>query len=100
MKRFLALALLSLLVASAALAHGGHKHQFLGTVDSVAADELVVTTRENETITFKLTARTKYLKGTETASRDDLRNGSRVSITVENDGRTVVTVKIGTARAK
>ena len=100
MKRFFVLAVLSLLVATAALAHGGHKHQFLGTVDSVVADDLVVTTRENETITFKLTPATKYVKGTEAASRDDLKSGTRVSIAVENDGRTVVTVKIGAARAK
>ena len=100
MKRFVVLAVLSLLIATAALAHGGHKHQFLGTVDSLAADDLVVTTKENETITFRLTAATKYVKGIEAAGRGDLKNGTRVSITVENDGRTVVTVKIGTARAK
>ena len=92
--RILIAALIALALASAALAHGGHKHQFLGTVKAVEGSELLVTTTEGEQVTFKLTEKTRYRKGTAAATKADLRAGVRVSVYVENDGKTATTIKI------
>ena len=92
--RLLITSLLALLVTTAALAHGGHKHQFLGTVKALHENNLVVTTTEDKDVTFTLTGDTKYTKGAIVASKADLREGVRVSISVENDGTTVKTIKI------
>ena len=81
---------LVLLVSVSAFAHGGHKHQFLGFVKSLNADALVVTTTEKKDVTFTLTAETTFSGGT----RADLAAGKRVSVSVENDGKTAKTIKL------
>lgn len=92
--RLLLISILTLLATVTAFAHGGHKHQFLGTVKSLHENHLVVTTTENAEVTFTLTDSTKYSKGSQSATRADLAPGARVSVHVENDGKTATTVKI------
>jgi hypothetical protein len=92
--RLLIISLVTLALATTAFAHGGHKHQFLGTVKALSENQLVVTTTEKREVTFTLTEKTTYSKGTGTATRNDLQEGVRVSVYVENDGRTATTVKI------
>jgi uncharacterized cupredoxin-like copper-binding protein len=93
MKRLLP-ALLALAIAATALAHGGHKHQFLGTVKALQANTLAVTTTDGKETTFTLTDKTRYTKGTAAATKADLKEGTRVSVHVENDGKTATAVKI------
>lgn len=81
---------LVLLVAASAFAHGGHKHQYLGFVKSVQANDLVVTTTDKHEMTFTLTQSTAFSGGT----RADLTAGTRVSVYVENDGKTAKTIKL------
>lgn len=88
------LAVLILFVSIVAFGHGGHDHNFLGTVKLVHENHLVVSTMKKGEVTFILTDKTKYVRGSEPASRADLEAGARVSVYVENDGKTVVTVKI------
>lgn len=88
---FFALALLS----SLAFAHAGHQHHFLGTVKSLAANDLVVTATDGADRTFVLTDTTTLQRGSEAASRTDLTAGTRVSVEVANDGKTAVTIKLG-----
>lgn len=93
--RLLITSLLALIVSATAFAHGGHKHQYLGTVKALHENHLVVTTTADGEITFTLTEKTKYSKGTSAATKADLSEGVRVSVHVENDGRTATAVKIG-----
>ena len=92
--RLIIISLVTLALATTAFAHGGHKHQFLGTVKALSENQLVVTTTEKREVTFTLTEKTTYSKGTSAASRNDLQEGVRVSVYVENDGKTATTVKI------
>jgi hypothetical protein len=94
MKHRLLPALLALAIAATALAHGGHKHQFLGTVKALHDNHLAVTTTDGKEETFTLTDKTRYTKGTAAATKADLKEGARVSVHVENDGKTATTVKI------
>ena len=96
--RLIIISSLALLVATSALAHGGHKHQFLGTVKSLQEDRLVITTVDKTEATFVLTSRTAISASGRPASRAELKEGTRVSVYVENDGRTAATIKIGGGR--
>jgi hypothetical protein len=92
--RILVLTIVALAIAATAFAHGGHKHQFLGTVKGVQGDQLVVTTTDDKDVTFTLTGATTYTKGASPATKADLKAGVRVSVHVENDGTTATAVKI------
>ncbi|MGZ5443075.1 MAG: hypothetical protein ACXW5U_13225 [Thermoanaerobaculia bacterium] len=92
--RLIITSIVALAIAATALAHGGHKHQYLGTVKVLHENALVVTTTDDTDVTFTLTEKTKYTKGTSAATKADLRQGVRVSVYVENDGKTATTVKI------
>ncbi len=93
--RLIIISIVTLAVAATALAHGGHKHQFLGTVRTLNGNQLVVATTDDQNVTFTLTDKTRYSKGSSSASRADLKPGVRVSVYVENDGTTARTIKIG-----
>jgi predicted MarR family transcription regulator len=92
--RLLLTIVIALAVAATALAHGGHKHQFLGTVKTLHENHLVVNTTDGKEVTFTLTEKTRYTKGSAAATKADLREGVRVSVSVENDGKTATTIKI------
>ncbi len=94
MKKALAFAVLSLLLATVALAHGGHQHAYLGTVKMLHENHLVVTTTDSKEVTFTLTDATTYTRGAAAATKADLKEGVRVSVGVANDGKTATTIKI------
>lgn len=94
LQRLLITSILALIVSATAFAHGGHKHSYLGTVKALHENHLVVATTADAEVTFTLTEKTKYSKGTSPASKADLKEGVRVSVYVENDGKTATTVKI------
>ena len=98
--RLTLVSILALAIAATAFAHGGHKHQFLGTVKALHANHLVVTTTDNAEVAFVLTEKTKFAKGASAATKGDLKEGVRVSVYVENDGKTAATVKISAAKTR
>lgn len=98
-QRLIIISALSFIIAASAFAHGGHNHQILGTVKMLHENHLVVTTTENKDVTLTLTEKTKFSKGSGAATKADLAEGVRVSVSVENDGKTATSVKIGAAKA-
>ena len=89
MRKLIVLSLL--LITANAFAHAGHVHNVLGTVKSVAANEVVVAKTDGSSATITLSDTTKYEGG----SRADLAAGRRVSIYLADDGKTAVRVKFG-----
>ena len=81
-----------LLIAVSAFAHAGHQHHLLGTVKSLSGETLVITTVEGKDVTVTLTNATAYERG----SREDLTDGRRVSVEVDNANR-ALKIKIGSA---
>lgn len=78
------LALASLLaVASGASGHEGHRHEAMGTVTMVHEDHLMMTTTDDEKRTFVLSESTKYVRGEEATTKDDVATGERAVITYE-----------------
>jgi Domain of unknown function (DUF5666) len=86
------------LSAAAASAHQGEDHRILGTVKEVSDQEVVVTKKDANDVTILLTDATTYTKGKASAKHSDLTVGSRVAIQATEDGKTAVSVKIGTAK--
>lgn len=86
------------LSAAATFAHQGVEHSILGTVKEVFEDRMVVTKKDAKEVTILLTTKTACTRGKVAARHSDLAVGIRVVIQVEEDGKTAVTVKIGTAK--
>ena len=84
--RFLVvLAILAALTSPAVLlAHG--KGHVMGTVASVDATHMDVTTKDGKVVKVKLTDKTKFLKGDADATRDAVKSGMKVSVHLADDG--------------
>lgn len=98
MKKLFTLIAIAFLLSTPLLAHGGHKHNYLGSVKLLHENHLVVTLKDGSEKTFVLTGETKLMKNEKAATRADLVNGARVAIQVKNDDTTAVKVKIGTTK--
>ena len=91
--------LVLLFLAAPLFAHEGHQHQqLLGTIERVRDCHLVVKTQEGETKAIFLVPTTKFERGGQAATKQDLKLGTRASITLENDGETATAIKIGGGR--
>ena len=83
------------LIALTALAHAGHSHDFLGVVKAVEGNQLVVTTRAGQDVTFVVNDKTAFLRDGKPAKRSELVTGMRVAVHVGEDHKTATTVKLG-----
>lgn len=93
--RLIFIGALALLAAATAFAHHTDDPPVAGTVKSLQANRLVVTTAENAEVAFTLTEKTKYANG----SKADLTPGVRVSVSVDHDGKTATAVKFAASEA-
>jgi hypothetical protein len=95
MKKLIITAALLTLFTATLLAHAGEVHTYLGTVKSLAGNEMVITDRDGKEHSVTLTDGTKYWRGSSSASRSDLATGLRVSVEIGVDGKSATTVKLG-----
>ncbi len=89
---FLALSVLS--VSSSVVAHEGHKHTTLGTVESVEKARLALKDKDGKTVTFVLNDKTTYLRGETTVAAGNLKAGERVAVEFEESGTTKTALKV------
>jgi cytochrome c-type biogenesis protein CcmE len=84
LKTIKAALLATLLCSGAALAHEGHDHgkgqHVMGTVESVAADQLKVKSKEGKTVDVHVDDKTKYVNGDAEGKLDDLKTGAKVVV--------------------
>ncbi|SRR6266568_7125880 len=79
-------------LAGTVWAHPGHQHKALGTVGAVDAAHAEIKTKDGKTVSVRLNADTKYLKGKAVAAATDVKVGQRVAVTyVEKDEKNVAT---------
>jgi len=96
MKRSLAALALLLLVSATALAHAGHMHTYMGVVEAVHANDVVVKTVDGKSLTLPTSPATTYAHADgSAAARGDLAAGMRVVIKMALDGKTAANVKMG-----
>jgi len=88
--------LLTLVAASAALAHGGLEH-VMGTVTAITDNSISVKTADGSVKVVTFDATTHFLKGAAPATAKDVAVGSRVVIHAKKSGDALqaVEVKIG-----
>jgi hypothetical protein len=79
MKRLLPMVVSLLLCAALGSAHGNEEH-VMGLVSAVAQDTITVQTVKNHKVTVKISHETKFEKGSEAATLNDVRVGDRVVI--------------------
>lgn len=94
-KKIAAMFVMGMLFVVTLFAHGGHAHKVLGTVQSLQANNLAVTTTEKKVVTVRLTAKTKISRGSDVVDRAQLKAGTRVSIELADDGKTATVIKLG-----
>src|SRR3712207_17189 len=83
MKTFLLLVLATALLAPAApLAHPGHDHKLMGTIESIAKNKVIVKTTEGKEMTFEITPLTAFKRGKQKGSATDLKAGMRVVVNI------------------
>lgn len=94
MRKPIVVALL-LVLATAAFAHAGHHHKYLGTITAVHDDAVTIRTTDGHDVSFALATTTSIKRGDADATRAELTSGTRVSVELGNDGKTAVVVKLG-----
>ncbi len=101
MKRgFVVLAFVTALAAPALLlAHEGHAHHVMGTVNAMDANRLEVKDTTGKLVSCQLTADTKYLRGDTPVAAADVKVGERVMVeAVEQAGKRIAReVRLGKA---
>ncbi len=92
------LALISTMLATLAIAHGGLEH-VTGTVASVSDTSITVTTIAGKSVEVTLDTKTTYSKSNQAIQRADVKVGDRVVIHAEKSGAKLIahTVQIGAA---
>ena len=81
-----------ILLVGRAGAHEGHAHKVMGTVSTIDAHHVEVTTTTGAKESYPLTPETKCLKGKASANLADIKVGTRVVLSiVERDGKKSVT---------
>ena len=95
-RKVIAVSFVGLLVAGVMFAHGGKDGRILGTVKTLHENHLMITSTDGHEVMIVLAEETRFVtSGDEEASRDDLTEGTRVVVTVKEDGKTAISVKIG-----
>jgi hypothetical protein len=80
------------------MAHEGHHHNAMGTIQAVQAELLDLETKDGKVQSFQLDAKTTYKRGDVAAKREDLKAGERAVVMYETkDGKNVaIEVKLAT----
>jgi hypothetical protein len=80
----------ALAVPALLLAHEGHTHKVMGTVNAVTATNLDVKDSAGKVVSCQLTADTKYRRGETTVTKPDFMVGERVVVEgAEKDGKMI-----------
>lgn len=102
-KRLAALAAIAMLSSTpAAFAHEGHVHRIMGTIKSLDGSHLVVATTDAKThqekdVDVAIDAKTKFRRGDNATTKDQLKSGERVVVNVGSGKEPLKAVEIRVA---
>src|SRR5437773_11116115 len=102
MKKRIALSLLLLFANTAAFAHAGHVHTYMGTVTMLhSSTKFMMKTTDGKDLTIDTTPKTSWLHSDgHTATMSELAVGSRVVVNMNTDGKTAASVKMSAPEKK
>ena len=91
--------LITVVVPTGVLAHGGHLHKVMGTVVGVQGSQVEVKATDGKNVSVRLDAKTAITRGKAKLDVTALKAGDRVSIDYmqEKNVNLAKTVKLGTA---
>jgi hypothetical protein len=94
MKKLSAISLFLLLASTAAFAHAGHIHTYMGSVTMLHGDgAFMMKTMDGKDLTIQTSGKTKWLHSDSHATkRSELAVGQRVVVKMMTDGKTADTV--------
>ncbi|HET7437531.1 MAG TPA: hypothetical protein VFN10_22695 [Thermoanaerobaculia bacterium] len=101
MKRTISIAVLLLFALSTlAFAHAGEMHTYMGTVTAVNGDgSFMMKKTDGAALRVQVANTTQYLHADGSAAQfADLANGARVVVKLAKDGKTAMSVKMGSAK--
>lgn len=90
-----------LALPAAVMAHEGHAHKVMGTIESIAGNHLTVKTTDGKSATVMIDAKTKITRGKATVPAWGLKVGERVVAEGAQDKTAMVTattLRLGTAQ--
>lgn len=96
MKKLIALSALLILATTAAFAHAGHMHTYMGTVTMLhSGTEFMMTTTDGKDLTVTTSPKTAWLHADGSAAKQsELVVGSRVVVKMSTDGKTAASIKV------
>jgi hypothetical protein len=102
MKKFIALSFLLLLANTAAFAHAGHVHTYMGTVTMLhSSTKFMMKTTDRKDLAIDTTPKTSWLHSDGHAAKaSELVVGSRVVVKMNTDGKTAASVKMSAPKKK
>ena len=88
-------ALLAMLALTAsAVAHDGHRHQAMGTVEAIDAEQITLAMKGDESKTFTLTEETAFTRGQDEAARAETAVGERAVVMYETKDEINVAIEV------
>ncbi|HWS72448.1 MAG TPA: hypothetical protein VN605_10050 [Thermoanaerobaculia bacterium] len=102
MKKLVAVSILLLLASTAAFAHAGHAHTWMGTVTMLhSKSEFMMKTTEGKNLTIATTPKTGWLHSDgHAAKQGELAVGSRVVVKMDANAKTAASVKMSAPAKK
>ena len=100
--RLVALVLtVALMLPVVALAHEGHVHKALGTVESINGDHVAIKTTDGKSLTVMLDKKTTVTRGKEKLDATALKVGERISVDYMEENKMMMAqaIKLGTTTA-
>jgi len=99
MKKYFSMFVAILLVTALLQAHGGHKHKtVMGTVQSIDASHIDLTTKSGKRLSVPLSKDTMFMRGDDMVGAVEVVPGTRVVIVLGEDDKTAAQVKVGAAK--
>jgi hypothetical protein len=96
MKGILGVTTSLLLLVTTLLAHGNELH-IMGTVTNITTTSITVKTQDGHSIDISIAQDTKFMRGTEPISANDIKTGDRIVVHASKNGEKLVatTVAVG-----
>lgn len=88
----------ALVVCVSTLAHEGHHHNAMGTVEIIDSAQLQLKTKDGKLETYVLTDATTYKRGDTAAKREDVQVGVRAVVMYETKGDKNIAIEVRLAK--
>ena len=83
-----------LLLSTVAVAHEGHHHTAMGTIDAIDTEQISLAMEDDKTETFKLTDETTFVRGDDEVAREEATAGDRAVVMYETKDKVNLAIEV------